>query len=1263
MANVRHRHPAPQPSRPPTAAAPADDAQADAPPSVVPLVLRALALLAFVAVTQIVGLVLFTQGFLLTRTELDGTARCDSPRGATDIDAALSTLVSRGRATPSNWSAVLATHGECTLPARFDRSLLFIVDALRYDFVTPPLFASGNASDAELETVITQLAGGVPAVQDLQAAHPGHTLLSHFAADPPTTTLQRLKALTTGVLPTFIDAGSNFGATEIGEDNLLAQLRVRRSVNGTSDAGMAFMGDDTWLSLFPDSFDPAWTFPYDSFHVEDLDTVDRGVQSHLHAFLDPTAPRTTEAGNWSLLVAHQLGLDHAGHRYGPGHAEFSRKLKELDSQVRFVAENLPDDALMIFFGDHGMDAKGDHGGDGDLETAAAFFAYAKRPLTAPLPQEEGLCYASLPDGPIQVSFGASTGGLHFEAGKVITTTTSLMARGDNYFVSLICAPGARCAVEQTDLGASFSGPCEGSYVFTAPRDDLATDELFLPTGLRPDGRVRTVLGAPDEYVAFRPLGDAAVHRSIQQIDFVPSFALLHGLPIPFNSLGTVVPELFADVLLRALRINALQIHTYLDRYVGHASEFNRFVSELEAAWLRAARADWLRASLPASSPLRNPLTRTAERAYFAYTRLALARAKQVWAQFDLVSMAAGVALLVLGTLSAFRLRWSIGSKAHAVDGLRAAAGALRRALVLGLVISGPVIAMALGTVGVRHNDKTTVQELIAVVGWDTIVSFVSFVFILLSNIVLLANLPKTVRALRPSVGMLLPAVIVILHALSFGSNSFIAWEDKVTSTLLQVLLLLALAAGTRMRFAGLISGTAGEKAASQRDLLRTGTLAVVGIVLTRILMTIRVCREEQGPSCQTTFYARLVAAPAGDSSGAMGPAAVAAAAVGSTTNSLWASALAALVAWWAVPTMVGLAAGLTDSDTRLVQLYVKWLLRSTLVAGALYWALDTLSAGASGRRQSSWVVWSNSLKRPLAVFDICITLASILVVWPGSPPPLELRMERVAGTASEAPAQRAVLTGVGNLLGTHYLLLVLFVSSFVFLLAQPMGQVAVGLLLCVLLCLAELVSGGPRMMRAWCKVETVSPLVLATLHLLAHLAFFSTGHQAAVSSIQWRAAFVGFRQLTYPFAPAFVVVNTLGPSMLVVLAVPLLVLWRHTPRPRGMGEAAADGTPVKSQGEPMPTIAYLARAALGYVATCSVVPISASVFAGVMRRHLMLFKVWAPRFMIAGLALAATHATLLVGLAAAGLVCAYTAPVLGTHFDTSKHNEFDVQED
>lgn len=65
-----------------------------------------------------------------------------------------------------------------------------------------------------------------------------------FIADPPTTTMQRIKGLTTGSLPTFIDQTSNFNSFSITEDTILHQILLH---GGRS----LFVGDDTWLDLFP----------------------------------------------------------------------------------------------------------------------------------------------------------------------------------------------------------------------------------------------------------------------------------------------------------------------------------------------------------------------------------------------------------------------------------------------------------------------------------------------------------------------------------------------------------------------------------------------------------------------------------------------------------------------------------------------------------------------------------------------------------------------------------------------------------------------------------------------------------------------------------------------------------------------------------------------------------------------------------------------------------------------------------------------------
>ena len=45
--------------------------------------------------------------------------------------------------------------------------------------------------------------------------------------------------------------------------------------------------------------------------------------------------------NWDVFIGHFLGVDHAGHKFGPNHHEMARKLGEMNSVIEKVARSLP----------------------------------------------------------------------------------------------------------------------------------------------------------------------------------------------------------------------------------------------------------------------------------------------------------------------------------------------------------------------------------------------------------------------------------------------------------------------------------------------------------------------------------------------------------------------------------------------------------------------------------------------------------------------------------------------------------------------------------------------------------------------------------------------------------------------------------------------------------------------------------------------------------------------------------------------------------
>lgn len=104
------------------------------------------------------------------------------------------------------------------------RAVLLVIDALRFDFISP----DPPQPPSPYHHNVLRL----PA--ELTQKYPDRSFIYTSFADPPTTTLQRIKGITAGSLPTFIDMGSNFGGASNLEDSFISQLtaagkRVRKS--------------------------------------------------------------------------------------------------------------------------------------------------------------------------------------------------------------------------------------------------------------------------------------------------------------------------------------------------------------------------------------------------------------------------------------------------------------------------------------------------------------------------------------------------------------------------------------------------------------------------------------------------------------------------------------------------------------------------------------------------------------------------------------------------------------------------------------------------------------------------------------------------------------------------------------------------------------------------------------------------------------------------------------------------------------------------
>ncbi|XP_051715906.1 GPI ethanolamine phosphate transferase 2 [Ctenopharyngodon idella] len=220
----------------------------------------------------------------------------------------------------------------------FRRVVIVLIDALRQDFV----FGSDGRRF-------------MPYTRHVLERGSSHSFIAK--ARPPTVTMPRIKALTTGSIPGFIDVVMNLNSPALLEDNLIWQAK-------SAGKRIIFYGDDTWVRLFPKHF-----MEHDgttSFFVSDYTEVDNNVTRHLDS--------TLKRDDWDILILHYLGLDHIGHISGPHSSLIGPKLMEMDDVIKKIHTSLISKEsegtlpnLLVLCGDHGMSETGSHGGSSEPE--------------------------------------------------------------------------------------------------------------------------------------------------------------------------------------------------------------------------------------------------------------------------------------------------------------------------------------------------------------------------------------------------------------------------------------------------------------------------------------------------------------------------------------------------------------------------------------------------------------------------------------------------------------------------------------------------------------------------------------------------------------------------------------------------------------------------------------------------------------------------------------------------------------------------------
>lgn len=380
-----------------------------------------------VVLIELLAIVIFCKGFLLSRTVIslkNDFSYGNSTRPFYEQSSAIEKI--RPNSTDVTLAIVLdeMSHhlvrnnaaGETVpiLRGKYSKIVIFVLDALRYDFALSYQGDFGNT------TISKQLYHDcLPVLSRCNSLYPEYSTLASFIADPPTTSMQRISGIMSGTLPTFLEAAFNFGDNESFQDNLVHQLKAKYPT------GVYFMGDDTWVNLFPKQLEPStqekdWTkgfsFPDYSLLLFDLNSVDDNIKRVLSKLFCDTWPSESpieglEGGNWldrdciarhslerpPVIIAHFLGIDHCGHMYGPRSPAMASKLGEVNSVIEDTLNSLEPETLFVAFGDHGMTEEGDHGGETAKELAATIFLYSRDPLSLLGCYKKAIAKETVPD--------------------------------------------------------------------------------------------------------------------------------------------------------------------------------------------------------------------------------------------------------------------------------------------------------------------------------------------------------------------------------------------------------------------------------------------------------------------------------------------------------------------------------------------------------------------------------------------------------------------------------------------------------------------------------------------------------------------------------------------------------------------------------------------------------------------------------------------------------------------------------------------------
>lgn len=371
------------------------------------------------------------------------------------------------------------------------------------------------------------------------------------------------------------------------------------------------------------------------------------------------------------------------------------------------------------------------------------------------------------------------------------------------------------------------------------------------------------------------------------MDFVPTFSLLMGIPIPFGNLGTAITELFAGqdyhsdmpsyipdekrelwkslmTRVQVLQANAYQINKYLQKYQEISDEIpKRKLSPITSEFVEVSEL-WDPANVNESTAghLNIEHLLLMEQKYLNYLTGVKELCIEMWAKFDLVSMGFGIMIQIfaLFLMAMVTILPSLLRKGASII--------LKNSAILSIIGSCCCAVISL-------TDSYTViyNSFVCCVGS---LAFILVHFIIAERTKFCVKVKQVIRGI--SLEDILSTVLCILYLLSTFSNSFVVYEDTsatfITSSILSLLLILAFVKNrstqtiVRIFHRKTLGGNKKAKKETQKfdvwSFLNSASCQMVMALLLFILCgrlssVFRRCREEQ-VSCEPSSFLQPLSA-------------------------------------------------------------------------------------------------------------------------------------------------------------------------------------------------------------------------------------------------------------------------------------------------------------------------------------------------------------------------------------------------------------------